>query len=410
MRVTRFIASGLARGDGSLSRTSNTIAWVSVALSIAIMIVALAVVAGFKAEIRDRATGFMGSVMLVQPGQSPLNELYPFSEQLSYREALAAAPGVAGVSGVAWRSGLIKTDDNIGGLSFKGVDSLYDFSFFANCLVDGALPDYHGRISNDILISRTTANSLGFHTGDDVVVYFIGEEVKVRKFRLCGIYDAGLEEINSKMAVADRRQIQRLNGWQPDEVSSVEIRLAPGTPIEAATDRIENLIFSQMQDGDRALFVTNVKKLYGHLFDWLALLDLNVLMILLLMIAVAGFNMLSALLIILFEQISTIGLLKAMGMTTKEVGKVFLYRAGALVGKGMLWGNVLGLGICLIQRYTHVLKLDPVNYFVSFVPIKLQLPQIILLNIIAAVLLMLLISLSTRFIARVSPDKTMRME
>ena len=376
MRVTRFIASGLARGDGSLSRTSNTIAWVSVALSIAIMIVALAVVAGFKAEIRDRATGFMGSVMLVQPGQSPLNELYPFSEQLSYREALAAAPGVAGVSGVAWRSGLIKTDDNIGGLSFKGVDSLYDFSFFANCLVDGALPDYHGRISNDILISRTTANSLGFQTGDDVVVYFIGEEVKVRKFRLCGIYDAGLEEIDSKMAVADRRQIQRLNGWQPDEVSSVEIRLAPGTPIEAATDRIENLIFSQMQD----------------------------------MIAVAGFNMLSALLIILFEQISTIGLLKAMGMTTKEVGKVFLYRAGALVGKGMLWGNVLGLGICLIQRYTHILKLDPVNYFVSFVPIKLQLPQIILLNIIAAVLLMLLISLSTRFIARVSPDKTMRME
>ncbi len=291
MRVTRFIASGLARGDGSLSRTSNTIAWVSVALSIAIMIVALAVVAGFKAEIRDRATGFMGSVMLVQPGQSPLNELYPFSEQLSYREALAAAPGVAGVSGVAWRSGLIKTDDNIGGLSFKGVDSLYDFSFFANCLVDGALPDYHGRISNDILISRTTANSLGFETGDDVVVYFIGEEVKVRKFRLCGIYDAGLEEIDSKMAVADRRQIQRLNGWQPDEVSSVEIRLAPGTPIEAATDRIENLIFAQMQDGDRALFVTNVKKLYGHLFDWLALLDLNVLMILLLMIAVAGFNM-----------------------------------------------------------------------------------------------------------------------
>lgn len=410
MRVTRFIASGLARGDGSLSRASNTIAWVSVALSMAIMIVALAVVAGFKAEIRDRATGFMGAVMLVQPGQSPLNELYPFSEQLSYRQALAAAPGVAGVSGVAWRSGLIKTDDNIGGLSFKGVDSLYDFSFFANCLVDGELPDYHGRISNDILISRTTANALGFKTGDDVVVYFIGEEVKVRKFRLCGIYDAGLEEIDSKMAVADRRQIQRLNGWQSDEVSSVEIRLAPGTPIEAAADRIENLIFVHMQDTDRALFVTHVKKLYGHLFDWLALLDLNVLMILLLMIAVAGFNMLSALLIILFEQISTIGLLKALGMTSKEVGKVFLLRAGALVGKGMLWGNVLGLGICLIQRYTHLIKLDPANYFVSFVPIKLQIPQIILLNILAALLLMLLISLSTRFIARVSPDKTMRME
>ena len=192
--------------------------------------------------------------------------------------------------------------------------------------------------------------------------------------------------------------------------SSVEIRLVPGSAIEAASDRIENLVFLNMTDDDTALFITHVKKLYGHLFDWLALLDLNVLMILLLMIAVAGFNMLSALLIILFEQISTIGLLKAMGMTTKEVGKVFLYRAGALVAKGMLWGNVLGIGLCLIQYWTHAFKLDPANYFVSFVPIRLQIPQISLLNVVAAVLLMLLISLSTRFIARVSPDKTMRME
>lgn len=410
MSGIRFLASGLARGNGSLSRTSNTIAWVSVALSIAIMIVALAVVAGFKTEIRDRATGFMGAVMLVQPGQSPLNEQYPFSERLSYRAALDAMPGIRGTSGVAWRSGLIKTDENIGGISFKGVDSLYDFSFFAGCLVEGALPDYHGRISNDILLSRTTCRTLGFETGDDVVVYFIGDEVKVRKFSVCGIFDAGLEEIDTRMAVADRRHIQRLNGWAADEVSSIEIRLDPDAAVEAAADRVERLVFSSMQESDRALFVTHVKKLYGHLFDWLALLDLNVLMILLLMVAVAGFNMLSALLIILFEQISTIGLLKALGMTSREVGRVFLLRAGALVAKGMLWGNVFGIAICLFQRHTHLLRLDPANYFVRFVPIRLQIPRIILLNLVAAILLMLLISLSTRFIARVSPDKTMRVE
>lgn len=336
MSAGRFIASKLAEGDGSLSRTSNTIAWISVCLSLVIMIVAIAVVAGFKAEIRDRATGFMGSVMLVQPGQSPINELYPFSEQLSYREKLSATPGVRSVSGVAWRSGLIKTAENIEGLYFKGVDSLYDFSFFANCLVDGQLPDYHGRISNDILLSRTTASKLGFQVDDDVVVYYIGDEVKVRKFRLCGIYDAQLEEIDTKMAVADRRHVQRLNGWQSDEVSSIEIRIDPAAGIETMNDRVEDVIFRSMQEDDRALFVTNVKKLYGHLFDWLSLLDLNVLMILLLMVVVAGFNMLSALLIILFEQISTIGLLKALGMTSREVGKVFLLRAGTLVGKGML--------------------------------------------------------------------------
>ena len=410
MSAGRFIASKLAEGDGSLSRTSNTIAWISVCLSLVIMIVAIAVVAGFKAEIRDRATGFMGSVMLVQPGQSPINELYPFSEQLSYREKLSATPGVRSVSGVAWRSGLIKTAENIEGLYFKGVDSLYDFSFFANCLVDGQLPDYHGRISNDILLSRTTASKLGFQVGDDVVVYYIGDEVKVRKFRLCGIYDVQLEEIDTKMAVADRRQVQRLNGWQSDEVSSIEIRIDPAAGIETMNDRVEDVVFRSMQEDDRALFVTNVKKLYGHLFDWLSLLDLNVLMILLLMVVVAGFNMLSALLIILFEQISTIGLLKALGMTSREVGKVFLLRAGTLVGKGMLWGNVIGIGLCLIQKFTHLVKLDPANYFVSFVPIRLHAGQLILLNVAAAVILMLLISLSTRFIARVSPDRTMRVE
>ena len=374
------------------------------------MIIAIAVVAGFKAEIRDRVTGFMGTVMLVQPGQSPINEQYPFSENLSYLGRLAVEPGVTAVSGVAWRSGLIKTDENIDGLYFKGVDSLYDFSFFADCLVEGELPDYHGRISNDILLSRTTASKLGFSAGDDVVVYFIGDEVKVRKFRLCGIYEAGLEDIDTKMAVADRRQVQRLNGWSYDAVSSIEIRTDPRVPIEAMSDRIETLVFSQMQDDDTALFVTHVKKIYGHLFDWLSLLDFNVLMILVLMIVVAGFNMISALLIILFEQISTIGLLKALGMTSREVSHVFLLRAGALTAKGMLWGNVIGVGLCLIQKWTRLVKLDPASYFVSAVPIRLSVPDILLLDVVAALLMMAIISLSSRFVSHVSPDRTMRVE
>jgi len=410
MSAERFIASKLSDGEGRLSRTSNTIAWVSVSLSVAIMIVAISVVAGFKQEIRSRVTGFMGSVMLVQPGQTPINELYPFTENLSYRERMLAEPGITGFDGVAWRSGLIKTVDNIDGLYFKGVDSLYDFSFFRDCLVEGTLPDYRGRISNDILLSRPTARKLGFSVGDDVVAYFIGDEVKVRKFRLCGLFEAQLDEIDSRMAVADRRQVQRLNGWEKDEVSSIEIRIAPGSSIERMADRVEEVIFEEYDDKDPSLFVTHVKKLYGHFFDWLALLDTNVLMILMLMVVVAGFNMISAILIILFEKISAIGLLKALGMTSREVGKVFLLRAGRLVGKGMLWGNIIGIAICLIQKYTRLIKLDPANYFVSAVPIHLSIGQILMLNAAAALLLMLIISLSTRFISRISPDRTMRVE
>ncbi len=410
MSASRFIASRLAGGDDRLSRTSNTIAWVSVCLSIAVMIIAVAVVAGFKSEIRGRVAGFMGSLMLVQPGQSPINEHYPFSENLSYADPIQNVPGVMSVSGVAWRSGLIKTEDNIDGLYFKGVDSLYDFSFFEGCLVAGSIPSYTGRISNDVMLSRTTAEKLGFSVGDDVTVYFVGDEMKVRRFKLCGIYDAGFEEIDTRMAVADRRQVQRLNGWDSDQVSSLEIRTKRDADLDRIGREVDELVIEQALEDDTVLFTLDIRKLYGHLFDWLNLLDLNVLMILVLMVLVAGFNMISAILIILFEQISTIGLLKSLGMTSREVSHVFMLRAGGIVGKGLLWGNVLGIGICLLQQFTHLMKLDPANYFVSFVPIRLNIVSLVLLNVIAAILILAIVSLSSRFISRVSPDRTMRVE
>ena len=332
----------MAAGDGRLSRTSNTIAWISVCLSIIVMIVAIAVVAGFKSEIRGRVGGFMGSIMLVQPGLSPINELFPFSEEISYLDPIRKVDGVESVSGVAWRSGLIKTEKNIDGLYFKGVDSLYDFSFFDHCLVEGTVPSYSGRISNDIMLSRMTARKLGFSAGDDVTVYFVGDEIKVRRFRLCGIYDAGFEEIDSRMAVADRRQVQRLNGWDSDQVSAIEVRTKADANLDALDDTLENIIVSTVSEDDTSLFVTDIRRLYGHLFDWLNLLDLNVLMVLVLMILVAGFNMISAILIILFEQISTIGLLNTKAKNVqlpKTDYKVFI-REGKASAEGL--GTIMG--------------------------------------------------------------------
>lgn len=410
MSARRFIASRISSDEGSLSRTSNTIAWVSVCLSIAVMIIAVAVVDGFKSRIREKVTGFMGSVMLVMPGQSPMNEHYPFSDSLSYRGTLENMEGVESVSGVAYRSGLVKTDDQIDGLCFKGVDSLFDFSFFSSSLAEGSLPDYRGRISNDILISKSTAHKLGLSVGDPAVVYFIGDDVKVRKFNICGLYDAQLEEIDSRMAVADIRQVRRLNGWSGNEVSTLEIRIAPGRDIEKMASAVQEVEFLEANAEDEPLFVTSAKKLYGHLFDWLALLDLNVLMILSLMVVVASFNMVSAILIILFEKIFAIGLLKSLGMTSREVSHVFLLRAWRIVRKGLLWGNIIGLGLCLIQKFTGIIKLDPVNYFVDRVPIAISPFKIVVLDVAAACLIMAIVSISSRFISRISPDRTMRVE
>ena len=212
------------------------------------------------------------------------------------------------------------------------------------------------------------------------------------------------------MAVAARRQVQRLNGWDSDQVSSLEIRTKRDADLDRIGREVDELVSEQALEDDTVLFTLDIRKLYGHLFDWLNLLDLNVLMILVLMVLVAGFNMISAILIILFEQISTIGLLKSLGMTSREVSHVFMLRAGGIVGKGLLWGNVLGIGICLLQQFTHLMKLDPANYFVSFVPIRLNIVSLVLLNVIAAILILAIVSLSSRFISRVSPDRTMRVE
>lgn len=373
----------------------------------AIMIVAVAVVAGFKSEIRAKATGFMGSVIMTVPGESALNETVPFSRNLSYINALDSLKFVESVSGVAYKSGMIKGEKDIAGLYFKGVDSLYDFTFYANSLVEGSLPQFTGRIGSDILISKRLADQMGFKTGDKVPSFFVGEELKARSFVVCGIFDAQLEEIDKSFAIVDIRQVQRVSGWDSDQISTVEVRISPDKDIEDARDEVAYIEMSHSQEGDQPLFSYSVKSIYANLFDWLALLDLNVLMILALMMAVAGFNMVSAILIILFRKTSMIGLLKSLGMNDRSVSGVFLRVAARIVGKGLLVGNLLAFAICLIQKYFHLMKLDPENYFVSFVPITLDIPKILLLDVVSAVVIILFLTLTSIFISRVSPARTM---
>ena len=412
MNLHLFIARRIGTegsGRGRMGIISNRIGSISVAVSILIMIIAVAIVAGFKSEIRSKATGFMGSITLVAPGESPINELYPLSDSFSYKEAILGQKNVKSVDGVVYCSGMIKSKEDINGLYFKGVDSLYNLSFFENCLYEGELPYYGGRISNDVLISRRLASRLGCSTGDDLITYFIKDEVKVRKFRICGLYDAQLEELDMTMALVDKRHAQRINGWEKNEVSSFEIGIDPETDIKQANAEIEEILYVNSTDEDDAMFTMPLTRILSNLFDWLALLDLNMLMVLLLMMVVAGFNMISAILIILFEKISMIGLLKSLGMRNRNISNIFLLKAASIVGKGMIWGNIIGLLLCFLQWKFKIIKLNPTNYFVSFVPIKLSFVDILLLNIISAVVIMLIISISTLFISRVSPDKTMRV-
>ncbi|MBQ7254264.1 MAG: ABC transporter permease [Bacteroidales bacterium] len=414
MNVFRFIGHKIRSGAGQESRNdrmgsvSSTIGLVSVALSIMVITIAICVVLGFRSEIRSKTSAFMGSLALVAPGQTPMNDRYPFTDSISFLNQLESVPGVDRLQRVAYCSGMLKTSDNIFGVHFKGVDSLYNFSFFSENLTGGEIPSFNGRISSSILMAERLARQMGFGPGDEVTAYFIGDEVKVRKFTIAGLFDAQLENLDNSMIICDIRQVQRINGWDSHDISSVEVILADSADIGQKHNQISNIVYEESSEDDPALFVTSVKQLFPNLFDWLNLLDFNVVAILLLMIVVAGFNMISALLIILFRNISSIGLLKAMGMTSAGVGKVFRYIALNIVGKGLLIGTAASLALCAVQKYFKVISLDPENYFVKYVPIEFDFGYILLVNVLALVLIMLILSLTSRFIANVSPDKTMR--
>ncbi|MCF0165009.1 MAG: ABC transporter permease [Bacteroidales bacterium] len=402
MSVARFISSKI--------KTGNTIGLISVAVSIFIILVAIAVLKGFKTEIREKASGFMGEAALVAPGQTPVNEHYPISSKLSYRDKLLDMHCVESLSDVAYATGILKTEESLSGATFKGVDSLYNFKFFESCLVDGALPEYGSKLSFEILVSRRLADRMGYQVGSPVSAYFVGEDVRVRKFNVCGIYDAQLEEIDNMLIVTDIAQVRRINGWDSGKVSAVEVNLISGADMDKAEREISELIYNQSDETDDSVFVTTAKRQFPNLFDWLALLDYNVLIVIILMIIVAGFNMMSALLIILFEKTSMIGLLKSLGMSNKGVAKVFRRVGLNIVLKGLAVGNAAAIAVCLLQKYFKIITLDPANYFVKYVPIGLDVASVILADLLSVIAIMGILRLTTFFISRVSPDKTMSVE
>ena len=414
MNVYKFIASGIrnkAEGGEKISSMSTRIGLISVAVSIFVIIVAICVVRGFRSEIRFKTSGFMGDLALVVPGQTPMNEVYPFSDSISVLDGILARKYVQNIQRVTYASGLVREGDELLGSYFKGVDSLYNFSFFDACLDEGTLPDYSTVLpSNEILVSRRIADKMGYEVGSSVPAFFIKDKVNFRTFKICGIYDAQLEELDNAMIVADIRHCQAVNGWNPDEVSTMEIVLDKRANIDLCYSELEEYVFSNLTEDDPSVFLMSVKRIFSNLFDWLNLLDYNVVTILILMMAVAGFNMISTLLIILFENISSIGLLKALGMTTSSVSKVFRNVALNIVGKGLVWGNIAALAVCLLQKCFHIIKLDPVSYFVSYVPIEIDIWLILLIDAISVAVIMLILMLTSAFIAKVDPAKTLRME
>ena len=386
MSPDRFIARKL--------KFQGELAAASIAVSFLVIIVAVAVSSGFRQSVRDGVARLTGDIRIA-PSSAVAAEGDPVPVHLPSEEAILGISGVQSVRPVAVRAGIVRSGEIIHGVLVKG------------------LPD---RPDSSLCVSIPTrlAAITGLKEGDDMTTYFVGEKVRVRKFHVTDVHRDMLEMDDNLVVYANLADIQRLNGWTADQASALEVSVDPAHRTNAwvneLTDEIGMRLLLSGGEGEDNLVATSSVRTYGQIFDWLDLLDFNVLVILILMIVVAGVNMISGLLIVLFRNIATIGTLKTLGMGDRAIGKVFLRVAAGVVLKGMLIGNALGLLFCFVQQATHLLKLDPANYFVSYVPVHVDVPWILAADLVAFVAIMLLLLIPTLFIARVDPAQTVKAE
>lgn len=387
MDVSLFIARKL--------RFRGRIASVSIAVSFLIMIIAVAISSGFRHEIRNGVSSLSGDIQLTSSDMNWTGDSSPVGRHPSYYDRLISIPGVTGIEPYVYRAGILKAGDNIHGVMLKGTAS------------DSTLSGL------GISVPVRMASALGLSQGDDVLIYFVGDNVKVRKFNVRSLYDSIIDSDDNLLIYASIGDLQRVNGWGEDSVSALEISLAPSyrtvRGITDASREAGSVALAFAGEDEASVIASSSVDRYPQLYDWLNLIDSNVLFILVLMTVVAGFNMISGLLIMLFENIPMIGTLKSMGMRDRTIARIFLRASSSLVLKGMAAGNLLALAFCGLQSATHVLKLDPENYFVSFVPVHIDLAGIIAADILSYAVIMVLLLVPALFISGVDPAKTVRV-
>jgi len=383
-------------------RFKGKIAMICIAVSFVVMIVAVSVSSGFRHEIRDGLSSVSGDVRITPPDRNVLDEGSPIEAHPAYLPYISALETVERVVPVVYRAGIVRADGNIHGVLFKGVPA--DEFPVRN-------PD---SLTLGVSIPRRLAGITGLGVGDRMPSYFVGENVKARQFNIVSVYDSMLETDDRLVVYADVSDMQRLNGWTDEEVSSLEVILKEDgkdeRDIRNAAEEIGTIINLRSSEDEASVIALSSVSEYPQLYGWLDMIDFNVFFILMLMTIVAGFNMISGLLIMLFENISTIGLLKSLGMTDKAIAKVFLSSSAVLTAKGMAIGNAIAILFCVIQSSTHLLKLDPSNYFVSFVPVHLDMGTVLAADLGAFIVIMLLLLIPCLFISKVDPAETVRVK
>lgn len=409
--IARRIYKGDKRNEKRVSSPAIKIAIAGIALGLAIMIVSVCIIVGFKKEIREKIIGFGSHIQITAFEDNNSFEHQPIAYSDSLKRILLNSPNVTHVQKFITKPGIIKTDDDFLGIVLKGVSDDYDWHFFEKNLVEGTIihpADSTG--ASGAIISRKIANKLHLKLGDTFIAYFVQEPVRARKFAISGIYETNFDDYDKLFVVTDGKILSNLNGWDADMVSGIEVRVNDYNKLD---ETAQELFFSMSAYKDRfgnALFTRSIKDTNPMIFNWLNLLDMNVWVILILMILVSGFTMISGLLIIILERTNMIGMLKSMGARDFSIRKVFLYLSAFLIGQGMIYGNILGLAFCLLQKHFQIIKLNPATYYLSAVPIDLNPWYVVLLNVGTLVVSLLMMIGPSFLVAKITPAKSIRFE
>jgi lipoprotein-releasing system permease protein len=415
MNLPLFIARRIYSDQGDrrkVSRPAIRIATIGVAIGLAVMIITVSVVLGFKHTIRDKAIGFASHIQVMNILSMNSVETYPICIDDSIIKVISGIEGIKHVQRYALTRGILKTDDDFLGVAFKGIGPEYDLDYLKENLVEGQIPAFSDTVgTNRLLLSRIMADKLKLKAGDRVFAYFIGDEdVRTRRFTVEGIYQTNMTRFDEAICYTDIYTANKLNGWFEGQCSGAELTVKDFDRLDDTYINIINKV-NRTQDRYHSIFSSQtVYEAYPQLFTWLELLDINVWIILGLMICLAGITMTSGLLIIILERTSMIGVLKAIGSRNRTIRHTFLWFSAFIISRGLLLGDILGIGLVLLQQYTGLVTLDPQTYYVSEAPVELDIPITILLNVATLIVSISVLIIPSFFISHIHPAKSMRYE
>ncbi len=411
MNYELFIAKriiGSKAYKSSVSAPIIKIGIAAIAIGIVVMLIAIATGVGLQEKIRDKVVAFNGHVTITNFDSNASDESeIPISKQQDFYPEFKSVDGINHIQAVATKFGVIRTATDFEGIVLKGVGSDYNWRYFEDFLTDGRLPDYSGEMSHEVLISEYLANRLHFKVGDSFQTVFKKESIDqmpwLRAFEIVGIYNSGFKELDEKFVMGDIRHVQRLNKWSEDQVGNFEVFIDDFKQIQTKGIEIYENIPSDLD-------ATTVQQKYVSIFEWISIFDNNTYGIIGIMILVAGINMITALLVLILERTQMIGILKALGSNNWSIRKVFLYNATYLIGLGLFWGNLIGLGLLIAQKYFGLVPLNPEVYYVTEAPVYLSLDYVLMLNLGTFIVCLLMLLIPSVIITKISPVKAMRFD